>query len=208
MAPSSPFRAFLRLHLPPPPARVLDVGCGRGELTTALAVDGYDMLGIDPLAPPGDRFRRIRLEDLGAEDGPFDAVVAARALHPIRDLDHALDLIVVLLRPEGVLAVDEIAWDRLDDATLAWLFEQRRERGDVPASLEELRAEWEAGHVGIHGEQTLRRALGERFEERAFERTPFLYRLLGGGTTEVLEQSLVDAGAIEPLGFRWAGVRL
>jgi SAM-dependent methyltransferase len=208
MASSSPFRAFLRLHLPPPPARVLEVGSGLGELTTTLFVDGYDVLGIDPLAPPGDRFRRIRLEDLGEEDGPFDAVVAARALHPIRDLDHALDLVRALLRPGGVLGVDELGWDLLDEPTLAWLYEQRRARGDAPASLEELRAEWEAGHLGIHGEAALLAGLRGRFEERAFERTPFLYRLLGGRGAEVLEQSLVDAGAIRPLGFRWAGVRV
>ena len=36
--------------------------------------------------------------------------------------------------------------------------------------------------------------------------TPFLHRLLGGVATEVLEQALIDAGAIQALGFRWAGV--
>ena len=99
MAPSLPFREFLRAQLPQPPARVLEVGCGQGELTTALAVEGYDVLGIDPLAPPGDRFRRVRLEDIGPEDGPFDAVVAAHVFHHVRDLDHALDRVVALLRP-------------------------------------------------------------------------------------------------------------
>ena len=64
MPSSSPFLEFARNYLPSPPARVLDVGCGQGELTTALAVEGYEMLGIDPLAPQGDLFRRIRLEDL------------------------------------------------------------------------------------------------------------------------------------------------
>ena len=37
-------------------------------------------------------------------------------------------------------------------------------------------------------------------------RTPFLHRLLGGVATEVLEQALIDAGSIQALGFRWAGV--
>ena len=202
-----PFREFLRGQLPQPPARVLEVGCGRGELTTALAVDGYDVLGIDPLAPPGDRFRRVRLDDLGAEDGPFDAVVAAHVFHHVRDLDHALDRVVALLRPGGVFAVDEVAWDLMDDSTLGWLLEQRQARGHGPGSVDELRAEWEAEYLGIHGGQTLRRAFDERFEERAFERTQYLYRKLGGGTTEVLEQSLIEAGAIRPLGFRWAGAK-
>ena len=36
-------------------------------------------------------------------------------------------------------------------------------------------------------------------------RAPFLYRLLGGVATEVLEQALIDAGAIQALAFRYAG---
>lgn len=205
--PQSTFLDFCREQLPPAPARLLEVGCGHGELTTALSVDGYDVLGIDPLAPPGDRFRRVRLEDLEPEDGPFEAVVAAHVFHHVRDLDHALDRVVALLRPGGVFAVDEVAWDLMDDATIAWLFEQRQNRGHAPESVEDLRAAWEAEYLGIHGGQTLVRAFDARFVEHAFERAPYLYRKLGGGTTEVLEQSLIDASAIRPLGFCWAGVK-
>jgi SAM-dependent methyltransferase len=207
----STFLDFLGEHLPAAPARVLEVGCGHGQLTTALAADGYDVLGIDPLAPHGDLFRRIRLEDLEPSDGPFDAVVASRSLHPIRDLDHALDLVVELLVPGGLLLLDEIGWDRIDAATIDWLYGQRRAlaaagQGEAPGSAEALREEWDAGHLGIHGYDSLRAELDRRFEERAFAWTPFLYRQLGGVATEVLEQALIDAGAIEALGFRYAGV--
>lgn len=206
MLQSSTFQEFLRAHLPPPPARVLDVGSGHGELTTALAVAGYKVLGIDPVAPAGDLFRRVRLEDLEDEDGPFDAVVAVHSLHHIRDLGHALDRIAALLRPRGVLVLDELGWDRLDERSLVWLHEQRRARGDAPGSLEELRAEWEEEHLGVHGYAALRRELDARFEERAFEWSPFLHRLLGGPATEVLERELIVAGELEALGFRYAGV--
>jgi SAM-dependent methyltransferase len=190
---------------------VLDVGCGQGELTTALAVAGYDVLGIDPLAPQGDLFRRVRLEDLDDDEGGFDAVVAVRSLHPIRDLAHALDRVAALLRPGAVLLIDEIGWDLMDEPTLDWLYGQRRAlgaagHGEAPASPDEVRAEWESTHLGIHGYQALRRELDARFEELGFVRTPLLYRVLGGVATEVLEQALIDAGAIQPLGFRWAGV--
>jgi SAM-dependent methyltransferase len=205
-----PFDAFVLERLPPPPARVLDVGCGQGELTTALVAAGYDALGIDPLAPLGDRFRRIRVEDLDEPDA-YDAVVAARSLHPIRDLGHALDRVSILLRPGGPLIVDEIGWDLIDEPTLDWLHGQRRAlasagRGEAPASLEALREEWEADHLGVHGFDALRQGLNERFEEREFVWTPFLFRLLGGVATEVLEQALIDANAIRALGFRYTGV--
>ena len=206
----STFLDFVREHLPPAPARVLDVGCGQGELTTALDVSGYDVLGIDPRAPEGERFRRIRLEDLEPADGPYDAVVASYSLHHIRDLDHALDLVVELLEPGGALVLDEFGWDLVDEPTLDWLYGQRRALaaaglGEAPASLEALRDEWRTEHLGLHGFEELRTAVGARFEERAFARMPFFHRQLGGVATEVLEQALVEAGAIQALGFRYAG---
>lgn len=206
-----PFEDFAREHLPAPPARVLDVGCGQGELATALSVAGYDVLGIDPLAPQQELFRRITLEDVDEPDGSYAVVVAARSLHPMRDLERALDRVVSLLEPGGVLVVEEIGWDLIDEATLDWLYGQRRAlaatgQGSAPRSLEALRDEWDADHLGIHGYAELRRQLDLRFEERAFAWAPFLHRLVGGVATEVLEQALIDAGAIQALGFRLAGV--
>ena len=206
------FETFAREHLPPltdggPPPRLLEVGCGRGELTTALARAGHDVLGIDPAAPEGHLFRRLRLEDLD-EPGPYDGVLAGSSLHHIRDLGAALDKIARLLAPNGVLVVEEFAWDRLDEPTLAWFAEQRRARsggGEGSAAVEALRAEWEADHLGLHGEKALLHGLAERFAEQAFEWTPYLYRLLGDGATEVLEQALVDSGEIQALGFRYVG---
>lgn len=204
------FEAFVREHLPPPPARVLEVGCGQGELTTALAVAGYDALGVDPAAPQGDLFRRVRLEDLDPAEESFDAVVASQSLHHIRDLDHAVGRIAELLRPGGVLVLDEHGWDLADEPTLDWLYHQRRAlaaagHGDAPASLQAFQEEWAAERLGLHGFEALREALAGHFEERLFVRTPFLHRLLGGVATEVLEQALIDAGAIEALGFRYVG---
>ena len=207
----STFLEFVRGRLPAAPARVLDVGCGQGELTTALATAGYDVLGVDPVAPQGELFRRVRLEELEPADGPFDAVVSSLALHHIRDLGHALDLVVALLRPGGMLVVDEMAWDRADEPTLDWLYGQRRAlaaagHGEPPESLDAQREEWQTEHLGLHGYDALREAIDERFDERAFAWTPFLHRLHGGAAAEVLEQALIDADAIRPLGFRYAGV--
>ena len=53
MSQSSTFRAFLASSYRRPGAGVLEVGCGQGELTTALAVAGYEPLGIDPRACRG-----------------------------------------------------------------------------------------------------------------------------------------------------------
>jgi SAM-dependent methyltransferase len=206
-----PFEEFVRGHLPAPPARVLEIGCGQGELTTALVAAGYDALGIDPVAPPGDVFRRLKLEDLEGRES-FDAIVAGRSLHHISDLDAALHRIVELLRPAGLLVVEEFAWDRLDEATLDWFYGQQNAlaaagRGEAPASHDELRRNWDAEHLGLHGFAALREGLDAHFDEREFAWMPYLHRTLAGGVaTEVLEQALIDAGAISALGFRYVGV--
>jgi 2-polyprenyl-3-methyl-5-hydroxy-6-metoxy-1,4-benzoquinol methylase len=44
---------FIKAQLPPPPARVLDVGCGDGRLARELSDLGYRVVAIDPRAPAG-----------------------------------------------------------------------------------------------------------------------------------------------------------
>ena len=56
------FAQFVLTQLPPPPARVLEVGCGdEGGVAYALDAAGYDVLGIDPHAPDGPLFRRTTI---------------------------------------------------------------------------------------------------------------------------------------------------
>lgn len=203
------FLAFIRLHVPVG-ARLLEIGCGDGVLARELDAAEYDVLAIDPAAPDGPIFRRVALEELD-EDGPFDAVVAARSLHHVHELDAALDRIAGLLAPGGVLVLDEFAYDRLDEATAGWYYGQLRalaaaRGGRVPASLEALRAEWAAEHEGLHGYTALRPALDARFEERAFSWEPYLHRYLDGVVGDALERALIEADAIQATGYRYAGV--
>jgi SAM-dependent methyltransferase len=205
------FADFVRLHVPPAPARVLEVGCGKGELALELAGAGYEVVAVDPEAPEGGIFRRVRLEEL-ADPGPFDAVVAARSLHHVADLEAALDRIASFLRPDGVLVLDEVAHDHLDEPTAEWLYGQKRalaasRGGDVAASLEAFRAAWAAEHEGLHGYGPMRPALDARFEERAFAWEPSLARDLSGVASEALERTLIEAGAIQATGYRYAGIR-
>jgi SAM-dependent methyltransferase len=193
--------SFVRSRLPPAPARVLEVGCGRGELASALASAGYDVTAIDPEAPEGAIFRRVTLEDF-EDDDPFDAVVASRSLHHIGDLRRATQKIAEL---GPLLVLEEFAWDRLDEPTADWWLAQRRVVADPkgPGSA----AEWEEEHRGLHGYATLREELDRCFDEVFFAWEPYLYRYLGGPVSEQLERALVVAGAIRALGFRYVGTR-
>src|SRR5918998_551621 len=83
-------KEFVLSQLAAPPARVLEVGCGEGELARAMAGEGYEVVAIDPDAPEGPIFRRTTIEEFD-DPGPFDAVVASRSLHHVHDLGGALD---------------------------------------------------------------------------------------------------------------------
>jgi SAM-dependent methyltransferase len=201
--------AFVRGEVGPPPARLLEIGCGSGELALGLAAAGYDVLAVDPVAPDGPIFRQLRFEELD-EPGPFDAVVASTSLHHVEDLGAVLDKVRSLLRPDGAIVVDEFAWERLDEPTAEWYYGQLRALGaaldrDVPPSLEAVQAEWQTEHEGLHTGAALLEALDAHFERRLYAPEPFLYRELGGPMTEELERMLVDADAIRPLGFRYVG---
>jgi hypothetical protein len=52
----------------------------------------------------------------------------------------------------------------------------------------------------------MRRGLDARFDPTTFEWVPYLHRDLGGVATEELERGLIEAGAINALGFRFVGM--
>jgi SAM-dependent methyltransferase len=200
------FNTYARRQLPSPPARVLEVGCGyEGGVAPALAGAGYDVLAIDPEAPEGPLYRRITLDELD-DPGPFDAVVAGRVLHHVHPLAPALDKLAALA---PLLVLDEFAWNHMDEPTIEWYERQHRTlcaAGHEPKGPADL-AEWRSRHSDLHPYETLRAEIDSRYEERHFEWRPYFYRWLEGPASEALEEGLIAAGAIRPIGFRYAGVR-
>jgi SAM-dependent methyltransferase len=201
--PSQTVQAFIEEHLPRSPARVLEVGCGQGDLARALATSGHEVVAIDPAAPEGDLFQPVSLENFSAREA-FDAVVASRSLHHILDLPESVAKIARLLRPGGRFVLDEHACDRLDDRTARWSFLHRVGRADAPSSLTACCAEWEADHDGLHGYAALREQLDRHFVERYFSWMPYLYRELGN-VDEDQERAAIDNGTIQAMGFRYVG---
>jgi ubiquinone/menaquinone biosynthesis C-methylase UbiE len=207
-----------------PPARVLEVGCGKGDLAYALDRAGYSVTAIDPRAPEGTIFRRVGIEEF-SEPGPFDHVVAILSLHHVEDISGALDKIVSLLRAGGTLVVVEFAWDRIDAATAEWALARlpnasasvkrswlercccgrAHEGGNEVRHLhaEAHVARW-ADEEGLHSSGRMLEQIGRRFAQRSFSWRPYLYPDLDN-TSEADELVAIEAGEINATSFCYVG---
>lgn len=125
-----PFFDLLSLVQPRDGMRVVDLGCGTGELTRELhrKLGAAETIGVDSsetmlakcgsFAGEGLRFERADLLafDRGA---PFDLVFSNAALHWVADHAAVLERLVGLLAPGGQLAVQVPAMDAYPSHTIA-----------------------------------------------------------------------------------------
>lgn len=93
------------------PARVLEVGCGRGELSERVQVElGAEVVALDQsermvelTSARGVHAILGDVQDLPFENASFDCAVAAWMLYHVVDLDRGLAELARVLRPGGRL---------------------------------------------------------------------------------------------------------
>lgn len=192
--------ANLVKRLPPPPARVLDAGCGMGDLALALAGGGYDVTAIDndPGAVTTARARGVPASEADIatyEARPFEAVLFSLSLHHVDDLRDTVARARTLLCPGGVLVIDEFAWERADPETAAWFYDTVALLGNVnllrstdyDAAISDPLGHWVRRHRedgGLHSGEAMINAVAGAFDLREAVRVPYLHRYLGGRLAE------------------------
>lgn len=132
-------------------ARALDVGCGAGLSTAALAPVARVAVGLEPVAgmlahrrvvAPGASFVVARAEQLPFAAASFDVVTAAGALNYV-DLEAFLPELARVLAARGLMVIyDFSAGRRLrgDDALDAWYAEFERQYPPKPGYDMDVRA--------------------------------------------------------------------
>src|SRR3954451_23708225 len=190
--------AYVRAALPPPPARVLEVGAGDGTLAATLSGAGYDVIAIDPGgAPP---VLPVPLLELEAPPRTFDAAVAVVSLHHVVPLGASLRLLSEVLRHGARLGGDEFGVDALDERAAAWGLGH----GEIDKAP--------ADHVA-HMREHLEPLTGIRAELAAWfdlgEPVPraYLYRWRVDPALRDEEEAAIAAGALPATGVRFVAVR-
>lgn len=116
--------------------KILDLGCGTGELTAQIAESGAQVTGIDSspsmISSAKSHYPSIKFEVADATtfalNETFDAVFTNATLHWIRQQEKALDRIWRHLKPGGTLVLEMGGKGNVDDITGA-LKEAMEEKG-------------------------------------------------------------------------------
>lgn len=224
--------SWLCRELGPSPKRILEVGCGRGEVAAGLAGQGHSVVAIDARADCVEQARSLGVTafvlefpqvtpEIGAD--PFDAVLFARVLHHIERLSVACERTESLLAPGGKVLLEDFAWERVDATTASWFFSLLRvfrALGCVPDD----EWNWDAAPLDawrepfiehrLHAGEPMLQALRERFSLQAIDGVPYAYRWFadylehdnrGADVTESLfhsEAELIGTGMLVPIGLR------
>ncbi|HVS28472.1 MAG TPA: class I SAM-dependent methyltransferase [Solirubrobacteraceae bacterium] len=96
----------------PPPARLLDVGAGRGRFVSSARAAGYEAGGIEPsergiraAADAGVELTQATIGDADFAPGSLDVITLWHVLEHVEDPNPALERIARWLRPGGALLV-------------------------------------------------------------------------------------------------------
>jgi SAM-dependent methyltransferase len=208
-------------------ARVLEVGAGRGELARRLAADGHDVTALDLALPeqaPAAGVRWVERDFFAFDDAPFDAIAFTASLHHLSPLVGTLDHALSLLRPGGVLVVDDFDLDAPDDTTASWFYETQEllaagmlyDRTRIQGTTAEpALGRWRAEHEHEHGEplhpgSAMLAEITRRFETPTVTRGPYLYRYVCAGLASVdlarhvfeVEERRIARGSLRAVGLR------
>ena len=107
-------RDLLGLLAPQPGERILDAGCGTGQLTAEIAASGAEVTGIDSSAAMIEQARRnaptVRFEVGDIRHLPyraeFDAVFSNAVLHWVPEADEAAESFARALKPGGRVVIE------------------------------------------------------------------------------------------------------
>jgi SAM-dependent methyltransferase len=228
---------FVKRFLPFEGGRILEIGCGAGELAARLSKDGYAVVAIDSDRDSIAAAQRLAVDARLAtwpdfNGGHFDAVLFTRSLHHIHPLDESVARAAKSLTKGGRIIVEDFAYESADEKTLHWFRSAIRLleptglliisddfRDKVLSKAETLNA-WRQNHEhDLHTAAEIGAEFQKTFSRVIKENAAYYFRYIAGAIAPsekrdaILqafaeqEETLAADGSIVPLGRRFVAVR-
>jgi SAM-dependent methyltransferase len=195
-----PTRETLRFLISrlPVGAKVLEVGCGEGQVAWKLLQRGYGVTGLDSdseaIARAQARGVRAVVASWPKFDSSvsFDVIAFTRSLHHINPLRQAIVRARELLNPNGFLLIEDFALDDVNEATVAWFVKVLRStqgKALINPVADQLVTEllsaadvmqtWRDNRAhDLHPFTAMNEAIAAQFVVREAQAVPYFYRYL------------------------------
>jgi SAM-dependent methyltransferase len=179
-------------------AKVLEVGCGEGQVACELLQRGYRVTGLDSDSEAVARAQARGVPAVVASwpkfdsSVSFDAIAFTRSLHHINPLRESIVRARELLNPNGFLLVEDFALDEVNEATVAWFVKVLRStQGNAlikPVadqlvtellSAADVMQTWRDNRAhDLHPFTAINQAIAAQFVVREVQSVPYFYRYL------------------------------
>lgn len=197
------------------PSRILEVGCGDGWLAKRLLDLGHDVIAIDSSEEAiaracklGIDARVARFPDFHEE--PFDVVLFTRSLHHIRPLMPAVTHARELMKPTGLLVVEDFAYSETSEYGARWFFRllSLLSSCDVLLPAEDtfgrklLNGQGESSLWREHGHEIntadeVREAIRRHFALKSLQIAPYFYRYVSQMVADDARGGRIVSAALE-----------
>ena len=214
-------RHVYRQMLPLKCSKVLELGCGRAELTRAIAetdnVDSILALEVDLIQHkknlliddlPNVEFTTGAAEAIPAKDNSFDVVLMFKSLHhvPLDKMDKALSEVHRVLKPGGLAYISEPVFEGEFNEIMRLFHDEKEVR---LAAFEAIKRSVNSGFFNLEEERFFYTPKEykdfEAFEERILKATHVKHELsqeLYGKVKELFMTHMTDDGAQLPISIR------
>lgn len=193
---------FVLTNLPSKKLRILEVGCGSGALAREIHNLGHEIIALDSSVKTIDEAKELGIDARVAKfpdfaEAPFDVILFTRSLHHIRPLKSAVERAHHLLRPSGLLIVEDFAFNDTSEYVATWFYRLLKllDSCDVLLSAEDSFGRkllkgggdlslWREHVHEINSAQEVLQAINEHFEILQTKSAPYLYRYVSAMVRE------------------------